>query len=122
MSQDQESQDQLSPLKRAIVELREMRAKLNDLERRRNDPVAIVGVGMRLPGGAHDEESLWRVLAGGVDTISEIPRDRWDIEAYYDSDPDKPGKMNIRHGAFLTSVDQFDADFFGISPFELGIS
>ena len=118
MSQDPESQNQLSPLKRAIVELREMRAKLDDLERRRSDPIAIVGMGLRLPGGARDADSLWRVLADGVDTISEIPRDRWNIDAYYDPDPDKPGKMNVRHGAFLENVDQFDAEFFGVSPRE----
>jgi acyl transferase domain-containing protein/SAM-dependent methyltransferase len=118
MSQGQESRDQLSPLKRAIVELREMRAKMLQMEHRQKEPVAVVGIGLRLPGGARDETSLWQVLAGAVDTISEVPSDRWDIEAYYDPDPDKPGKMNTRHGAFLENVDQFDADFFGISPRE----
>ena len=118
MNPGDESQNQLSPLKRAIVELREMRARLDQFERAQKDPVAVIGMGMRLPGGAHDEESLWRVLAEGVDTVSEIPRDRWDIDAYYDPDPDKPGKMNTRHGAFLEQVGRFDADFFGISPRE----
>ena len=118
MNRDRESRDQLSPLKRAIIELREMRAKMDQMERRQRQPVAVVGIGLRLPGGAHDENSLWLILADGVDTISEIPRDRWDIDTYHDPDPDKPGKMNVRHGAFLTNVDQFDADFFGISPRE----
>src|SRR3984885_8230194 len=118
MTDSRKTQEQLSPLKRAIVELREMRGKLDELERRKNDPIAVVGVGLRLPGGASDETSLWRMLAEGRDAVTELPRERWDIEAYYEPDPDKPGKMNIRHGAFLTEVDQFDADFFGVSPRE----
>jgi acyl transferase domain-containing protein/SAM-dependent methyltransferase len=118
MSQGQETQKELSPLKRAILELREMRAKLDEADRRQKEPIAIVGIGLRLPGGAHDEPSLWQILAQGVDAISEIPSDRWDLDAYYDLDPDKPGKMNTRHGAFINGVDQFDAEFFAISPRE----
>ncbi|HVV72270.1 MAG TPA: type I polyketide synthase, partial [Verrucomicrobiae bacterium] len=118
MMENHQTQEQLSPLKRAIVELREMRAKLDDSERRLKEPIAIVGVGMRLPGGIHDEESLWKVLATGTDTVTEIPRERWDIESYYDPDPDKPGKMHTRHAAFIREVDQFDAEFFGVSPRE----
>ena len=118
MSWSRETQEQLSPLKRAILELREMRAKLEETDRRQREPIAIVGIGLRLPGGARDESSLWQVLADGVDTISEIPSDRWDLDAYYDLDPDKPGKMNTRHGAFIRGVDLFDAEFFGVSPRE----
>ncbi len=118
MSQGRETQEQLSPLKRAILELREMRAKLDESDRRQREPIAIVGIGLRLPGGARDESSLWQMLANGDDAISEIPRDRWDLDAYYDPDPDKPGKMNTRHGAFIGEVDQFDAEFFGVSPRE----
>jgi acyl transferase domain-containing protein/SAM-dependent methyltransferase len=118
MSQSRETPEQLSPLKRAILELREMRAKLDVSDRRQREPIAIVGIGLRLPGGANDESSFWQILADGVDVISEIPPDRWDREAYYDPDPDKPGKMNTRHGAFLGGVDLFDAEFFGISPRE----
>jgi acyl transferase domain-containing protein/SAM-dependent methyltransferase len=118
MNHGPEAPEQLSPLKRAILELRELRAKLDETERRQRDPIAIVGIGMRLPGGARDESSLWQILANGVDAISEIPPDRWDLDAYYDPDPDKPGKMNTRHAAFLSGIDQFDADFFGVSPRE----
>ncbi len=118
MSNAANTQDQLSPLKRAILELRELRARLDESEHRQNQPIAIVGMGLRLPGGARDEESLWQILSRGIDTITEIPNDRWDVEAYFDADPDKPGKMNARHGAVLTDVDQFDAEFFGISPRE----
>jgi len=113
-----DSQEQLSPLKRALSELRRLRAKLDEVERRQKEPIAIVGLGLSLPGGARDESSLWRILAQGVNTVTEIPPDRWKLEDYYDPDPDKPGKMNTRHGAFLTEVDQFDAEFFGVSPRE----
>ncbi len=112
------TREQLSPLKRAIVELREMREKLEEAGRQKSDPIAIVGVGLRLPGGAHDEASLWRMLAEGVDAVTEIPKERWDADAYYDPDPDKPGKMNVRRGAFIGDVDRFDADFFSVSPRE----
>jgi acyl transferase domain-containing protein/SAM-dependent methyltransferase/acyl carrier protein len=118
MTDDPQATGQLSALKRAIVEVREMREKLDKLERQKSDPIAIVGVGLRLPGGARDEASLWKMLADGVDTVTEIPKDRWDIDAYYDPDPDKPGKMNVRRGAFLRDVDRFDADFFSVSPRE----
>ncbi|MFY9983858.1 MAG: type I polyketide synthase [Chthoniobacterales bacterium] len=118
MSQSQASREQLSPLKRAILELRELRAKLEGADRSQREPIAIIGMGFRLPGGAHEESSLWRILSDGIDVITEIPGDRWDLEAYYDPDPDMPGKMNCRHGAFLSGVDRFDAEFFGISPRE----
>ena len=118
MTDHSQTEGQLSPLKRAIVELREMREKLDETTRRKNEPIAIVGAGMRLPGGVHDEASLWGMLSEGVDAVSEIPKDRWDVDAYYDPDPDKPGKMNVRRGAFLGEVDRFDADFFSVSPRE----
>ena len=118
MSHGPEPDEPLSPLKRAILELRELRAKLAEMDHRQKEPIAIVGIGLRLPGGARDEPSLWQLLANGVDTISEIPSDRWDLDAYYDPDPDKPGKMHTRHGAFLGDVDRFDSEFFGVSPRE----
>jgi acyl transferase domain-containing protein/SAM-dependent methyltransferase len=118
MSRQPEPEVNLSPLKRAILELREMRAKVDEMERLQNGRIAIVGMGLRLPGGVCDESSLWQVLVNGVDTISEIPCDRWDLDAYYDPDPDKPGKMNTRYGSFLRDVDQFDPEFFGVSPRE----
>jgi acyl transferase domain-containing protein/SAM-dependent methyltransferase len=110
--------DELSPLKRAIVELREMRARLDEAERARTEPIAVVGMGCRFPGGADDPESFWRLLRDGVDTVTEVPSSRWDLEAYYDADPDAPGKMYARHGSFLKDIDRFDPRFFGISPRE----
>jgi len=83
-----------------------------------NEAIAIVGLGCRLPGRVVDAESFWRLLAGGIDAVSQVPSNRWTIDRWYDADPDAPGKMNCRHGGFLHDVETFDAAFFGISPRE----
>ncbi|MDJ0795562.1 MAG: beta-ketoacyl synthase N-terminal-like domain-containing protein [Calothrix sp. MO_167.B12] len=80
-------------------------------------PIAIVGTGCRFPG-ANNLEAYWHLLKNGVDAIADIPQTRWNIDAFYDPDPNKPGKMNTRWGAFLEDVSLFDADFFAISPRE----
>ena len=82
------------------------------------EPIAIVGMACRFPGGADSPDAFWDLLRNGVDAIAEIPRDRWDIDAYYDANPDAPGKMYTRHGGFVDGVDRFDASFFGISARE----
>ena len=84
----------------------------------RNEAVAIVGVGLRLPGGVNDLASYWELLASERDTLREIPADRFDIEAYYDPDQDAEGKSYVRAASFLDDVAGFDAGFFGISPRE----
>lgn len=109
---------ELSPVKRALLEIRETRAKLLALERARTEPLAIIGMGCRFPGGVHDAESYWTLLHNGVDAIREIPSDRWDVDAYYDSAIDAPGKMATRWGGFLDGIDRFDPAFFNISPRE----
>lgn len=81
------------------------------------EPIAIIGTGCRFPG-AQDIESFWRLLRQGVDAITEVPPERWDIESFYDPEPAKPGKINSRWGGFLERVDWFDPKFFGISPRE----
>src|SRR5919201_3970310 len=80
--------------------------------------VAIVGIACRFPGGAETPERFWELLCSGVDAITEIPAERFDIEALFDPDPGKPGKLYTRWGGFLERIDAFDADFFGISPRE----
>ncbi|HEV7465952.1 MAG TPA: beta-ketoacyl synthase N-terminal-like domain-containing protein, partial [Candidatus Dormibacteraeota bacterium] len=83
-----------------------------------DDPIAIVGLGCRFPGGASDPAALWRLLDDGVDAISEVPRERWDIDAWYDPDPDAPGKMTSRWGGFVRDLEAFDPGFFGLSNHE----
>ncbi|MGI9180315.1 MAG: type I polyketide synthase, partial [Longimicrobiaceae bacterium] len=112
------SAEEISPIKRALLELREMRAKLDAAERARSEPIAIVGMGCRFPGGANDPDALWRLLVEGVDAIREVPADRWDLDAYYDADLAAPGKMSTRWGGFIEGMDEFDPHFFGISPRE----
>ena len=108
----------LTPTKRALLEIRQLRAQLAEAEKAWHEPIAIVGMGMRLPGGVHDAESFAKLLWSGGDAVTEIPADRWSLDAFYAEDPDAVGKMTTRHGAFLEHVDQFDAEFFGISPRE----
>jgi phthiocerol/phenolphthiocerol synthesis type-I polyketide synthase C len=81
------------------------------------EPIAIVGIGSRFPG-AKDPEAFWRLLHDGLDAITEVPVDRWDINSLYKPNPGTPGRMSTRWGGFLEHVDQFDPHFFGISPRE----
>jgi len=118
MSTSPQNADGLSPLKRAYLALEKLQAKLDAAERRPREPIAILGMGCRVPGGANDPERYWELLAAGRDAITEVPPERWDVEAFYDSDPDAPGKVSSRFGGFLGAVDRFDAAFFGISPRE----
>ena len=82
------------------------------------EPIAIVGIGCRLPGDANDPEGFWRVLRDRVDTTSDIPIDRWDVDVYHDPTGKRPGSITARRGAFVQGMDQFDPAFFGISPRE----
>src|SRR5688572_26880977 len=118
MTSHSEQPAQLSPLKQAYLALEKMQARLEAIERAKREPIAIIGIGCRLPGGANTPETFWELLCKGVDAVKEIPPDRWDIEAYYDPDSNAPGKMSTRWGAFLDQVDQFEPQFFGISPRE----
>jgi acyl transferase domain-containing protein/SAM-dependent methyltransferase/acyl carrier protein len=110
--------EELSPIKKALYEIRTLKAKLHDLSEAQNDPLAIVGIGLRFPGGASNAASYWKTLADRVNAVTEIPAARWNIDDYYDADPDAPGKMYSRHGGFLADVDGFDAHMFGVSPRE----
>jgi acyl transferase domain-containing protein/acyl-CoA synthetase (AMP-forming)/AMP-acid ligase II/acyl carrier protein len=86
-------------------------------EQKENNAIAIVGIGCRFPG-ADNPEAFWQLLRRGVDAISEVPKERWDANTFYDPNRATPGKMNTRWGGFLEQVDKFDAQFFGISPRE----
>ena len=118
MSSTPKQSGDVSQLKRALAALKEMRARLDAVEQARAEPIAIIGMACRFPGGANTPEAFWELLRDGGDAISEVPADRWDINALYDPDPTAPGKMSTRWGGFLDQVDQFDPHFFGISPRE----
>ena len=81
------------------------------------EPIAIIGIGCRFPG-ANDPLAFRQLLRDGVDAITEVPADRFDLNAFYDPDPQAPGKISTRWGGFLDQVDRFDPHFFGISPRE----
>jgi myxalamid-type polyketide synthase MxaE and MxaD len=109
--------DEVSLVKQALAALRGLQGELDELRWRQNEPVAIIGVGCRFPGG-NDPEELWQLLLSGKDAISEVPKDRWDIDSLYDRDASRPGKVPSRRGGFLPGLDGMDAAFFGISPRE----
>ncbi len=108
----------MTPLQRAMFALKETQDRLEALQQRLSEPIAIVGMACRFPGGANDPSSYWRLLCDGVDAIRETPPGRWNADFFYDPDPTVPGKMNTRCGGFLDRIDEFDNHFFGISDRE----
>ncbi len=111
------NQDYALLLKEALQEIRRLRMESEQKNLAENEPVAILSLACRFPG-ANTPEDLWKNVRGGVDSIQPIPADRWDRLAYFDPDPDTPGKMICTSGGFLNDVRHFDASFFGISPRE----
>ena len=79
---------------------------------------AIVGIGCRFPGGANSPDEFWQLLRDGVEAISEVPPDRFDVDSVFDPDPARKGTMYTRRGGFVDEIDKFDAAFFGFSPRE----
>lgn len=118
MSQTVKTDPNESPIKRALRAVEDMQAKLEALTYAQREPIAIIGMGCRFPGEADSPEAFWQLLEQGVDAIGPVPPQRWDVDAYYDADPDAPGKMYTREGGFLSKIDGFDAPFFGISARE----
>ncbi|MEU1621444.1 type I polyketide synthase, partial [Streptomyces sp. NPDC005722] len=106
-------------LKLVTADLHQTRQRLREAEAKSQEPIAIVGMACRYPGGATSPEDLWRIAAEGVDAISGFPADRgWDLEAVFHPDPDHPGTSYADQGGFVSDIARFDPSLFGISPRE----
>ncbi len=104
----------LASLQTSLSTIQRLKARLAATE----EPIAVIGIGCRLPGGINDTAAFWQLLQDGAIAVGDIPAGRWDVDAYYDPNPDAARKTYVRHGAFLESIDQFDPQFFGMLPRE----
>jgi len=117
MSQSAERSAEL--LKKTFIAFKKSQERLNDLEMRRSEPIAIIGMACRLPGGANDPALLWDLLSRRQHASIPVPPERWSHERFHHPDPDEPGRTHAVRANFLTvPVDAFDAPFFGISAKE----
>ena len=116
------TENQISP-EAALAEIERLRAELAAEKQARSEPIAVVGLGCRFPGGANTPEAYWELLQQGRDAVTEIPASRWDVDRFYDPTPNTPGKIYVREGSFLSgdngpNVERFDPHFFKMSPRE----
>ena len=112
---------QLSANKQALLKIRELKQQIQQLTERDEsaaEPVAVVSMACRFPHTSDTPEKFWQSLIRKDDLVGEIPADRWDLDAFYDEDPEVPGKMYARKGVFLENLSMMDPEFFGISPRE----
>ncbi|RPI01850.1 MAG: acyltransferase domain-containing protein, partial [Calditrichaeota bacterium] len=116
-SENQQQLDQLSPLKKALYAVEEMKAKLDALKREKSEPIAVIGIACSFPH-AKNHRIFWQNLLDGVDAISSVPEDRWSNDQFYSATPGENGKISSRFGGFIDEIDKFDPQFFGISPRE----
>ncbi|MBF0099467.1 MAG: acyltransferase domain-containing protein [Desulfobacterales bacterium] len=103
---------------KSLVEIKDLKARLKRINEERNEPIAVIGMACRFPGGANSPEKYWNLLKEGIDAIRTVPSERWDIDRFYDPNRNAPGKICSRDGGFIDDIKGFDASFFGISPRE----
>lgn len=109
----------VTTLRNSLAENQSLRSRLSEIEDRASEPIAIVGMGCRFPGGVMSPRELWDMMVAGCDAVSGFPLDRgWDVDGRYDPAVGAEGKSYVREGAFLYDAGDFDAGFFGISPRE----
>ena len=108
--------DEEKILQDSLIRIKELKKELYTIKQ---EPIAIIGLGCRFPGGADNPAAYWQLLKNHQNAVTEIPKNRWDVDAYYSADNSSVGKSYARHGAFLKDgVDKFDPLFFNISPIE----
>lgn len=120
MSDNPAAPNTKSLLKSALLELESMQAALRRAESAKTEPIAVIGLSCRFPGGAGSPEAYWRLLESGKSGVCEIPADRFAVDDYYHPDRAVAGKIYTRYGAFLDRIADFDPQFFGISGGEAG--
>jgi acyl transferase domain-containing protein/acyl carrier protein len=114
----QENSNYKELMKNALLEIKKLRSELAQSKETGSEPIAIIGMECRFPGKAVNLKGFWELLKNGEDAITEVPSSRWNMNDFYDSNSETPGKTYTKHGGFLQSVDEFDPLFFGISPRE----
>ncbi|MES2942446.1 MAG: beta-ketoacyl synthase N-terminal-like domain-containing protein, partial [Pseudomonadota bacterium] len=113
-----EQSPELTPLQKAALAMKKLRARVDELEQAASAPIAVVGLGCRFPAGSNNPDEFWEAVRSGRDGSMEVPAERWDIDSLYDPTPGVAGKMYVRNSCFIEEVDQFDPLFFRISPRE----